>query len=191
MDGCCAPTRDGSGDERAVPVGPAATVSSTVGWVPLGPAEFVMGSDDPWAYPADGESPRPGAVGGYAVSPTAVTNAEFAAFVAATAYRTDAEQFGCSFVFGGLLPDDFPDTRGVAAAPWWREVEGANWSHPEGPQSTIADRGEQRRACATPRPTAHGPGCGCPPKPSGSSPPAAAAPPRSPGATSSSPADST
>ena len=142
MDGCCAPTRDGSGDERAVPMGPAATVSSIVGWVPLGPADFVMGSDDPWAYPADGESPRPGVVGAYAVSPGAVTNAEFAAFVAATGHRTDAQEFGASFVFGGLLPDGFPDTRGVAAAPWWREVEGATWQHPEGPQSSIADRGD-------------------------------------------------
>jgi formylglycine-generating enzyme required for sulfatase activity len=142
MDGCCAPVRDGSGDERAVPVGAAAAGTGTEGWVRLGPAEFVMGSDDPWAYPADGESPRPGTVGAYAISRHAVTNAEFAAFVAATGHRTDAEEFGCSFVFGGLLPDDFPDTRGVAAAPWWREVEGATWQHPEGPQSTIADRGD-------------------------------------------------
>ena len=27
---------------------------------------------------------------------------------------TDAERYGWSFVFGGLLPDDFPPTRGVA-----------------------------------------------------------------------------
>ena len=42
-------------------------------------------------------------------------NDEFAAFVDATGHVTEAEQFGWSFVFGGLLPEDFPDTRAVAA----------------------------------------------------------------------------
>jgi formylglycine-generating enzyme required for sulfatase activity len=41
-----------------------------------------------------------------------------------------------------LLPDDFPATRGVAAAPWWRQVAGAAWHHPEGPQSDLAERGD-------------------------------------------------
>ena len=59
-----------------------------------------------------------------------MTNDRFAAFVDATGYVTDAERIGWSFVFAGLLPDDFPDTRGVAAAPWWRQVEGAALAHP-------------------------------------------------------------
>ena len=71
----------------------------------------------------------------YGIAACAVTNAEFADFVAATGHVTDAERFGSSFVFGGLLPDDFPPTRGVAGAPWWREVLGATWAHPVGPQS--------------------------------------------------------
>ncbi|WP_406270442.1 SUMF1/EgtB/PvdO family nonheme iron enzyme [Streptomyces sp. NBC_00191] len=62
------------------------------------------------------------------------------AFVSATGHVTDAERYGASFVFGGLLPDDFPPTRGVAAAPWWREVPGAGWRHPEGPGSTLDGR---------------------------------------------------
>jgi formylglycine-generating enzyme required for sulfatase activity len=37
----------------------------------------------------------------------AVSNTEFAEFVAATGYVTEAERFGWSFVFGGLLPDNF------------------------------------------------------------------------------------
>ena len=69
-----------------------------------------------------------------------MTNARFAEFVAATGFRTDAETYGWSFVFGGFLPDDFPDTRSVAPAPWWRQVYGADWSHPDGPRSGIADR---------------------------------------------------
>ena len=73
---------------------------------------------------------------------TTVTNAQFAGFVDATGYRTEAEVYGWSFVFAGLLPDDFPPTRGVAAAPWWRQVEGADWRHPEGPHSDVGDRAD-------------------------------------------------
>ena len=53
---------------------------------------------------------------------------------------TEAERFGWSFVFAGLLPDDFPPTRGVAQAPWWRQVDGADWRHPEGPHSDLDGR---------------------------------------------------
>ena len=69
-----------------------------------------------------------------------MTNDAFAAFVDATGYVTDAERYGWSFVFAGLLPDDFPDTRGVVGAEWWRQVHGADWRHPEGPQSDVDDR---------------------------------------------------
>ena len=102
-----------------------------------------MGSDDLLAYPEDGEGPahevslRPFQIDRYAVS-----NDRFAVFVQSTGYVTDAERWGWSFVFGGLLPDDFPPTRPVAAAPWWRQVEGAQWRHPEGPQSDLKSRGD-------------------------------------------------
>ncbi len=100
-----------------------------------------MGSDDALAYPADGEGPvRRVGVEPFSAGACTVSNAEFAAFVEATGYETDAERFGWSFVFGGLLPDDFPPTRAVANAPWWRQVEGADWRHPEGPQSAIETR---------------------------------------------------
>lgn len=104
---------------------------------------FRMGSEDPFAYREDGEGPvhevclRPFQIDRYAVS-----NDRFAVFADATEYVTDAERWGWSFVFGGLLPDDFPPTCSVAAAPWWRQVEGAQWRHPEGPHSDLKDRGE-------------------------------------------------
>jgi sulfatase modifying factor 1 len=79
-------------------------------------------------------------VGPFAMAAATVTNAEFAAFVDATGRATDAEKYGWSFVFAGLLPDDFPDTRGVAMAPWWRQVFEADWRRPEGPHSTIDGR---------------------------------------------------
>lgn len=101
-----------------------------------------MGESSTWAYPGDGEDPRPATVGPFSIARYAVTNTEFAEFVRATGHRTESEHFGWSFVFGGLLPDDFEETRGVLGAEWWRQVPGASWVHPEGPQSSIDDRGD-------------------------------------------------
>ena len=100
-----------------------------------------MGAPPGDGYAADGEHPvHEVSITAFELSPTTVTNAEFATFCTATSFTTLAERDGWSFVFGGLLPDDFPPTRAVAAAPWWRQVEGADWRHPDGPQSTILDR---------------------------------------------------
>ncbi len=97
-----------------------------------------MGTDDPRGYASDGEAPAHRVkLSGYRMGIHTVTNDQFAAFVEATGHRTTAEVFGTSFVFVGLLPDGFPPTRAVAAAPWWREVVGADWRHPEGPQSNV------------------------------------------------------
>jgi formylglycine-generating enzyme required for sulfatase activity len=101
-----------------------------------------MGTNEPTGYPADGEGPvRRIRLKPFWIDVHAVSVARFAAFVEATGYVTDAERYGWSFVFAGLLPDDFPPTRGVANAPWWRQVHGADWCHPEGPQSDASDRG--------------------------------------------------
>ena len=70
-----------------------------------------------------------------------LSNEKFAAFTEATGYETEAERFGWTFVFAGLLPEDFPPTQAVAQFPWWRKVEGADWRHPEGPQSSVGERG--------------------------------------------------
>jgi formylglycine-generating enzyme required for sulfatase activity len=109
--------------------------------VTLPAAEFVMGDDSSWSYPADGEGPaRLVQVPALTLDATAVSNERFAVFADTTGYVTDAERHGWSFVFAGLLPDDFEDTRGVQGAPWWRQVMGATWRCPEGPQSDVADR---------------------------------------------------
>jgi sulfatase modifying factor 1 len=105
--------------------------------------EFAIGSEDPYAYPDDGEGPvRRVSVGAFRIDACAVSNDRFAAFAEDARYTTEAERFGWSFVFGGLLPDDFPPTQGVAGAPWWRKVEGADWRHPEGPGSSLEGRGD-------------------------------------------------
>jgi formylglycine-generating enzyme required for sulfatase activity len=104
---------------------------------------FRMGDESPWAYPGDGEGPvHEVEVGAFRIDSVAVTNDAFARFADATGWRTDAERFGWSFVFAGLLPDDIPPTRGVVGAEWWRQVFGADWRHPEGPHADLHGRGD-------------------------------------------------
>ncbi len=103
---------------------------------------FQMGSDADEGEPSDGEWPaRPRQIDAFEMCATAVSNDEFSAFIDATGYITFAEELGHSFVFAGLLPADFPDTRAIAQAPWWREVPGAHWRQPEGPGSRLDQRG--------------------------------------------------
>jgi formylglycine-generating enzyme len=102
---------------------------------------FRMGSEDRLTYPEDGEGPvREVEVSAFSIGAYAVSNADFSRFVEEAGYVTDAERFGWSFVFAGLLPDHFPPTESVLHAPWWRKVEAADWRHPEGPASSIAER---------------------------------------------------
>ncbi len=109
--------------------------------LPLPGGEFRMGSDADEGEPSDGEGPsRRVRLPAFAIGATAVSNRDFSRFIEDTGYVTYAEEARSSFVFAGLLPDDFPPTRGVAQTPWWREVEGACWKHPEGPQSDIQTR---------------------------------------------------
>ena len=104
---------------------------------------FLMGTDYKDAFAADGEGPvRAVTLAPFQIDAFPVTNEDFAAFVKATGYRTEAEQFGWSFVFWSHIPEDrfaelVNDT--VAAAPWWCKVFGACWKHPEGPGSHVRD----------------------------------------------------
>ncbi len=148
---CCAPRRSPPSADEVAPANgvvstsgeldPLSSVALDLRDVPGG--DFVMGTSDDAGYHADGEGPEHRVtLSAYAIGATTVTNSQFAEFVESTGHRTTAESFGNSFVFGGLLPDDFPPTRGVAAAPWWREVEGADWCHPEGPHSDVDARAD-------------------------------------------------
>ena len=103
---------------------------------------FAMGSESHLSYLGDGEGPvRSVKVSPFWIDLHAVSNDNFDQFIAATGYVTTAEEKGWSFVFGGLLPEEFEPTRGVMDAPWWRQVFGADWRHPEGPDSSIEGRG--------------------------------------------------
>lgn len=138
---CCAATRPS--DAPTVPAIAAgrgeggAAAGDTMVSLPGG--TFLMGTDEV-GFPEDGEGPvREVTVGPFAIDRFAVSNGRFASFVDASGYVTEAERFGWSFVFVGLLPRWFPDTRAVAGAGWWRAVSGADWRHPTGPASTIHD----------------------------------------------------
>ena len=168
------PTGDGAG-----PRGADAAVADAGRPAPADRSAWAP--SDARAYAADGEGP----IHVVELSPSAIDAARgqptpsFAAFVDATGHVTEAERFGWSFVFAGFLPDDFPDTRAVGSAPWWRQVYGADWRHPDGPQSRPR---RPRRPPGRPRLVERRPGVlrverrrACRPRPSGSTPPAAVA----------------
>jgi formylglycine-generating enzyme len=118
---------------------------SRTGMIYIPGGEFLMGSESPDAFPADGEGPvRTVRVAPFYMDACAVTYAEFSRFVEATQYVTDAERYGWSFVCKGLVSEKVARSvqHVVAQTPWWLVVEGATWKHPEGPDSTLASRAD-------------------------------------------------
>lgn len=135
---------------------PAGDAPEGMAWIPGG--QFTMGSDDPMAW--EEEKPAHQAkVHGFWMDKTEVTNAEFARFVAATHYITDAEKAPklediMQQVPPGTPPPDPKDlvAGGLVFQPtavpvstddisqWWHWQPGADWQHPEGPQSDIKGR---------------------------------------------------
>ncbi|MGQ4515356.1 SUMF1/EgtB/PvdO family nonheme iron enzyme [Streptomyces sp. DW26H14] len=153
---CCTPSREGGAPpavppepvpDPAGPVGsagegsvPASAPSPAAdGMMRLPGGSFLMGTDDAEGFPADGEGPvRPVTLRPFLLDAYAVSNDRFARFVEATGHVTEAERFGWSFVFAGLLPAAL--RRGAPRpeqAPWWCGVPGATWREPLGPGSTL------------------------------------------------------
>ena len=141
---CCSPGRPASPrDATAASAAAVGAAAAAHDMVRLEGGEFLMGTEEREGFPADGEGPvRRIRLDAFEIDPVCVTNARFARFVAETGHVTDAERYGWSFVVAALLPDDFPETRGVQSAPWWRQVMGASWQRPEGPHSNLAGREE-------------------------------------------------
>lgn len=125
-------------------------------WIPGG--IFMQGAvrADTLALPHE----KPGhkvAVDGFFVDTIEVTNAQFAAFVAATGYITLAERPIDWDALKTQLPPDTPKPHDSLLQPgslvfkkradgvanlydfsqWWQFTRGANWKHPKGPESTI------------------------------------------------------
>lgn len=93
---------------------------------------------------ADGETPVHAVeLEAFSVDVTSVTVADFARFVDATGYATEAEVFGFSAVFHLALAADPRDVLGrPPQTPWWLGVRGADWRHPGGPLSDVEGRGD-------------------------------------------------
>lgn len=119
-------------------------------WIPGG--SFLRGSDHP-----DKPDARPKhrvAVDGFWMDQAAVTNADFARFVEATGYVTVAERTPLAKDFPGAPAENLvagslvftPPTHPVVCKgpnchyQWWRYVAGANWRHPDGPDSDLKGR---------------------------------------------------
>ena len=148
---CCTVARDKKTDSEehtrsdvgaSLPYGMLAQNAVEVSIAKIPGGVGFCGTDSPFLV-VDEEGPlRTAKLKGFWMDSCAVTNARFAAFVADTGYVTEAEKFGDSFVFHGLLPqDDFFD-KAVVAAPWWRAVPGACWHNPTGtkyPSQALAD----------------------------------------------------
>jgi formylglycine-generating enzyme required for sulfatase activity len=104
------------------------------------------GIDAPDAQPV-----HPVRLRGFWIDRHEVTNAEFAKFVAATGYVTIAERTPRAEDFPGAPAENLVAGSVCFKAPdhdvslddhlqWWTYVPGANWRHPEGPQSDIDSR---------------------------------------------------
>lgn len=126
---------------------PAGAAPRGMVWVPGG--TFWMGSDLA-DYPEEGP-PHQVSVDGFWIDETPVTAVQYRRFVKDTGYRTVAERpldpagypklDPALLVPGSLVftptpgPADLTDWQA-----WWRYVPGADWAHPQGPQSGIAGR---------------------------------------------------
>jgi len=120
---------------------------NTQGMRHLPGGEFTMGSDR--FYPE--ERPRRRVrVAGFWIDETPVTNRDFAAFIAATGYRTFAEIAPDPADYPGLPPElaragslVFERPRGPVDLKdfrqWWKFRFGAKWSEPLGAGSSIAE----------------------------------------------------
>jgi sulfatase modifying factor 1 len=125
-------------------------------WIPGG--EFTMGTNAKEAWP-DEKPPHSVRVDGFWMDTTEVTNAEFGKFVDATQYVTTAEKAPTleeimQQVPPGTPPPDpeqlkagslvFTPPKGPVSlddySQWWTWTLGADWRHPEGPQSNLEGR---------------------------------------------------
>jgi formylglycine-generating enzyme required for sulfatase activity len=129
---------------------PAPSATQGMVWIPSG--TYAMGrdlADHPEEAPV-----HPVKVKGFWMDRTEVTNRQFAKFVKATGYQTEAERLLDARAFPHAKPEDllpggmvFRAIEGIDATmcgignlPWWTFTAGANWQHPDGPGSSIDNR---------------------------------------------------
>lgn len=135
---------------------PPQSAPAGMAWIPGG--TFIMGSEAPGAM-ANEAPAHPVTVSSFWMDIHPVTNAEFAAFVAATGYLTMAERPVDWELIKLQAPPGTPKPPDEVLAPgslvftppdhpvpldnlarWWSWTNGADWRHPEGPGSNIDGR---------------------------------------------------
>lgn len=144
---CGAPTREQFIAFGAPPAAPAVTADAGRHLVPqvrVPAGAFTMGDSSGDRNPGDGETPLHRVVlDAFEIDATTVTNDDFARFVDATGFRTEAETWGFSAVFHLAVEAPEEALMGSAAGtPWWIGVRGADWRHPGGPLSSLEGRGD-------------------------------------------------
>jgi formylglycine-generating enzyme required for sulfatase activity len=130
------------------------------GMVYIPGGQFSMGSLDPTEMVCGGDQPMDDArplhrvyLDGFFMDATEVTNAEFASFVKAAGYLTVAERKPTREEFPDAPEENLVAGSVVFSPPprpvplddhyqWWSYVPGANWRHPDGPNSNITGREE-------------------------------------------------
>ena len=166
LEGAGSGTNLGVSTEQSPPISsvrPQVAAPEGMVWIPGG--EFWMGSDASHR-PRREEDARPDEspvhkvrVSAFWMDATEVTNAEFAKFVEATGYVTTAErvpdvqQLMKQLPVGAEPPDAeklqpgsvvFRPPSGPVPTEdisvWWKWTAGANWRHPEGPDSSLEGR---------------------------------------------------
>ncbi|MGH7466691.1 MAG: formylglycine-generating enzyme family protein [Longimicrobiales bacterium] len=130
---------------------PAVTADPSLdNMVAIAGGTFLRGSDRHYREEAPTHAVM---VDGFWIDRCTVTNAEFARFVEATGYITVAERVPSAEDYPGALPELLvpasvvfrkPDHRVDLRNPysWWRYVPGADWRHPQGPDSSNQDLAE-------------------------------------------------
>lgn len=99
------------------------------GMVHLNGGEFVLGTQ--FGYEDERQEANK-KVGGFWIDQTEVTVAQFADFVKATGYVTEAEKQGSAAVFKKPAPAELK----AKDYAWWSVIKGADWKHPTGLDST-------------------------------------------------------
>lgn len=109
---------------------------------------FEMGGDNEQAK-SDEFPKHKVMVNAFWIDETEVTNAQFKKFVEATHYITTAEKdFDYTDIngqvihqkAGSLVFQSLNKNQDATVNNWWHFVEGANWKHPQGPNSTITGK---------------------------------------------------
>lgn len=151
--GCTEKKNQRAESDRQTQEPPPGSAPEGMVWIPGG--AFTMGTNDPQSY----EHERPAhavRVDGFWMDATEVTNRQFKAFTDATGYVTVAERkpdwselqkqlppgtpkpHDSLLVAGSLVfsPPDYAVTLDDYSQ-WWKWTPGANWRHPEGPDSNL------------------------------------------------------